>query len=215
MRLLLLRHGQTTANVDALLDTAQPGADLTERGQEQARAVVAALEGVPFDAIYVSDLARTHQTAAPVAQARGLTPVELGGLREVQAGELEMRGDAEAVRAYVGALVAWGDGDLDVRMPGAETGHQVLERFDDAVAQMAAAGHTDVLVVSHGAVLRLWSLVRCGNLTPVQLGERLISNTGLVVVEGSPGVGWSCVTWEDVPVGGEQPGDVAHDGPTA
>lgn len=35
--LILLRHGQTTSNVDHKLDTLLPGAELTELGQEQAR----------------------------------------------------------------------------------------------------------------------------------------------------------------------------------
>lgn len=35
MRLILIRHGQTTANVDYRLDTAIPGADLTDLGRRQ------------------------------------------------------------------------------------------------------------------------------------------------------------------------------------
>lgn len=215
MRLILLRHGQTTSNVDGLLDTAAPGADLTERGREQAQAVVPALAAEPVDAIYVSPLVRTHQTAAPLAAARGLDPVQLDGLREIGAGEVEMRGDAEAVRVYLGVLYAWAAGDLAVGMPGAETGAAVLERFDGAVAQVAADGARCPVVVSHGAVLRLWTVTRCTNLSEAVLADRLISNTGVVVVEGSPETGWQCLLWEGEPVGGAEPGDVADDGPTA
>ncbi len=35
-RIILLRHGQTFSNVERLLDTRPPGAELTERGREQA-----------------------------------------------------------------------------------------------------------------------------------------------------------------------------------
>ena len=38
--LILLRHGQTTSNVDRLLDTRLPGAALTELGQEQALSLI-------------------------------------------------------------------------------------------------------------------------------------------------------------------------------
>ncbi|AKT52532.1 histidine phosphatase family protein [Arsenicicoccus sp. oral taxon 190] len=215
MRLILLRHGQTTSNVDGLLDTAVPGADLTERGHEQAAAVVEALADHPIDAIYVSDLVRTHQTAAPLAAALSLEPTEVGGLREISAGDVEMRGDRLAIRTYLDVLFAWARGELDAGMPGAETGHDVLARFDAAIEQVAASGAECAVVVSHGAVLRLWTAMRCDNLTGEFLADRLISNTGVVMLDGHPEQGWRCLLWEDEPVGGEEPGDVAADGPTA
>src|SRR5659263_713553 len=39
VRLVLVRHGQTTANFNLELDTAEPGAPLTPLGHEQAAAV--------------------------------------------------------------------------------------------------------------------------------------------------------------------------------
>lgn len=215
MRLILVRHGQTTSNVAGLLDTARPGADLTDRGREQAQAVVPALAHEPVDAIYVSSLIRTHQTAAPLAAARGLTPIQLDDLREIAAGDIEMRGDREAVRTYLEVLYAWARGDLDAAMPGAESGHEVLGRFDAAVKEVADSGAECPVVVSHGAVLRLWTAMRCANLTGEFLADRLISNTGIIVLEGGPDLGWTCLTWEGDPAGGEQPGDEANDGPTA
>lgn len=215
MRLILLRHGQTTSNVDGLLDTAVPGADLTDRGREQAEAVVPALADEPIDAVFVSSLVRTHQTAAPLLATRGLEATQLDDLREISAGDVEMRGDAEAVRIYLDVLYAWGRGELGTGMPGAETGEDVLRRFDGAVAQVEATGARCAVLVSHGAVLRLWTAMRCTNLTGEFLAERLISNTGVLVLEGSSHDGWRCLRWEDEPVGGEEPGDVAADGPTA
>ncbi len=90
MRLLLIRHAETTANVDRLLDTAPPGADLSDRGREQADALVEGLDDVELDAIYVSDLVRTQQTAAPLAGPRSLEPRIRPGVREIQAGDYEM-----------------------------------------------------------------------------------------------------------------------------
>ena len=43
MRLLLIRHGQTPSNLKFLLDTAVPGAALTELGERQAAALPEAL----------------------------------------------------------------------------------------------------------------------------------------------------------------------------
>jgi len=51
VRLLLIRHGQTSSNVRRLLDTAVPGADLTDEGLAQAGRLVGELEQQPLDAI--------------------------------------------------------------------------------------------------------------------------------------------------------------------
>ena len=36
LRLVLMRHGQTHSNLQRVIDTRPPGADLTEKGQQQA-----------------------------------------------------------------------------------------------------------------------------------------------------------------------------------
>ncbi|UUZ59127.1 histidine phosphatase family protein [Nocardioides sp. B-3] len=122
MRLYLLRHGQTHSNVSGALDTAFPGADLTDLGQRQAQAASRALEDRGIGAISVSTLARTHQTAGPTATQLGLTPVEHDGLREITAGDFEMRADETAVLGYLGTIAHWLEGDLASPMPGGETG---------------------------------------------------------------------------------------------
>ncbi len=74
MRLILARHGQTGANVARQMDSATPGAELTELGLEQAQALADQLGREPIEVIYVSTLTRTQQTAAPLAAALDLEP---------------------------------------------------------------------------------------------------------------------------------------------
>lgn len=107
MRLLLIRHGQTPSNLTHLLDTAAPGPGLTPLGQEQAQALPALLAGERIDALYASTLRRTQLTAAPLAAATGLDVQVRDGIREVIAGDLEMRGDDEAIALYHAAVFAW------------------------------------------------------------------------------------------------------------
>ncbi|WP_236016525.1 histidine phosphatase family protein [Salipiger abyssi] len=61
--LYITRHGDRSGS-DELLN---------EQGQARARALVAALEGEPLDAIYSPGIQRNLDTAAPLAEARGLT----------------------------------------------------------------------------------------------------------------------------------------------
>lgn len=194
MRLILVRHGQTSANVAGLLDTAHPGADLTDVGREQAAALPAVLDGAPIDALYASTLVRTQQTAEPLATTHGLEVQVRPGLREISAGDLEMLGDAESVERYLSTAIAWVAGDLDAMLPGGEAAADVLARFDDVVAEAAGSGAETVVMVSHGTVIRSWAAVRAGMPADEAARSRL-ANTDAVVLEGHPDEGWRALSW--------------------
>ncbi|MEY8840596.1 histidine phosphatase family protein, partial [Cribrihabitans sp. XS_ASV171] len=122
--LLLVRHGES--------EPARPGESfamtqghgdpaLHPDGERQARAVAERLRHDPIAAIYVTILRRTHQTAAPLAEALGLTPIVEPDLREVHLGDWDgglyrikaAEGDPAFVRAK--QRQEWGE------IPGAET----------------------------------------------------------------------------------------------
>ncbi|WP_413453033.1 histidine phosphatase family protein [Georgenia phoenicis] len=214
MRLILVRHGQTSSNVADLLDTAEPGADLTELGREQAAAVPRSLADEDIDVVYASTLVRTQQTAAPLLAERGLELRVRDGIREIAAGDFEMRGDEEAHRAYVGTIFGWAQ-DPSRRLPGGENGHEVWQRFDDVVAEAHADGARTAVLFSHGAVIRSWTAVRAENVTGEHAAYHPITNTGAVVLEGSPREGWWAELWEGQPLGGDRVAAPAADGPAA
>lgn len=214
MRLLLIRHGQTPNNVRGLLDTGPPGAGLTDLGHRQAAQIPDALRHQSVDGVWVSSLIRTHLTAAPLATARELSPVQLPGTHEISAGELEMRGDRDAVRTYMQTAFAWGLGDLRVRMPGGESGHDFYGRFDDSIAHVESSGAETAVVVSHGAAIRVWVAGRAINVPPSFAAEHDIQNTGVVELEGSMDRGWTLLSWQGTPVGGSDLADPTADDPT-
>ncbi|HWS57012.1 MAG TPA: histidine phosphatase family protein, partial [Actinotalea sp.] len=63
--------------------------------------------------------------------------------------------------------------------------------------------------VSHGAIIRSWCASRAG--VPIAHVEaHPLTNTGVVVLDGDPTVGWAALTWEDHALGGlrvESPDD--------
>jgi probable phosphoglycerate mutase len=214
MRLLLLRHGQTPSNVKGLLDTANPGPGLTALGERQAAAVPEALRDRRVDAIAVSPLVRTALTAAPLAQVRGIEPLTVEGLEEIEAGGLEMAGDHEAHRRYLGTAFAWARGDVGRVMPGGTDGRMFFERYDRAVAAIAARGEDNVVVISHGAAIRAWASARVTGVD-IDLVERsALANTGLVEIDGDPSEGWRLVAWTAGPVGGHELDSAVADDPT-
>ncbi|ALV46440.1 hypothetical protein MB46_14045 [Arthrobacter alpinus] len=216
MRLILIRHGQTPNNVRSLLDTAIPGPGLTPLGQLQAAAVPGALAGQDIESLYISNLTRTALTAAPLAADRGLEPLVRDGLREISAGSLEMKGDRASIEAYLHAVKSWLSGDLSVRMPGADSGYEVLERFDAVVEE--AASKESVAIVSHGAMIRFWAGHRGANIDWSDAKYHDLSNTGIVMMDGEPTGsdapgGWQIHSWQGAPAGGLSGLDA--DGPTA
>ncbi|MFI8230615.1 histidine phosphatase family protein [Streptomyces sp. NPDC085900] len=196
MRLLLIRHGQTPSNVEALLDTAVPGAALTELGEQQAAALPEALGDEDIEALYVSTLVRTRLTAAPLAAARGLEPLVRDGIREVSAGDLEMLpGDSEHGLLYMKTVFAWAAGETELRMPGGESGTEALARYDAVVAEAAASGAGTVAMVSHGAAIRMWTAARADNVDVPFAAAHPLRNTGVVILDGSPRDGWKALSW--------------------
>ncbi|MFC7403627.1 histidine phosphatase family protein [Georgenia alba] len=212
MRLILVRHGQTSSNVEGLLDTAEPGADLTELGRRQAAALPETLGEIPVDLIVTSTLVRTQQTAAPLADALGVEPWVRDGVREISAGELEMRGDDDAVHAYLEAIFSWGNGNPAARVPGGESGEEFLARFDAVVDEVVATGASTAVIVSHGAAIRSWVPARSDNVSREFAARTPVGNTGVVVLE-TAAEAWTTLTWEDQAIGGPAVDTSLTDGP--
>lgn len=107
-RLILVRHGQSHSNVARRLDTRPPGAELTDLGREQAREF-ARTRPRPPGLLLHSIAHRAAQTAVEIGAELSRPTIEVEGIHEVQAGDLEDRDDDEAIAAFqlgVSAL-AW------------------------------------------------------------------------------------------------------------
>jgi 2,3-bisphosphoglycerate-dependent phosphoglycerate mutase len=155
--LLLVRHGQSEAYRDGVafpLVGGQGDPSLSELGVAQAAAVCGRLAAEGVDAIYVSNLRRTAQTAAPLAARLGLTPQVDADLREVHLGEWEgglfrkMVATGHPVSLRMLAEERW-----DV-IPGAEPAAAFTARIRAVIERLTAA-HPDerVAAFTHGGVI--------------------------------------------------------------
>lgn len=198
-RLVLVRHGQSISNVERKLDTRPPGRALTELGQEQAR-VFAREWAHPVGMVAHSVARRAIETAHGIAAGLGLGTMTLEGIHEVQVGDLEDRNDDAAIEEFNATYQRWQEGDLDVRLPGGESGTDVLERYLPVVSQLRLRylddrdWTGDVVVVSHGAAIRLVGAVLGGVDGSFAL-EHHLANTECVVLSPVTDGRWSCVQW--------------------
>jgi 2,3-bisphosphoglycerate-dependent phosphoglycerate mutase len=154
---LLVRHGESApAHPDRPFPLRDGHGDppLDPLGEQQAELLAERLLHERVDAIYVTTLARTHQTAAPLAKHLGVEPIEVPDLREVFLGDWE--GGQFRVRAASGDPVfqqIWEQERWDV-IPGAE----IHDEFDERVwrgFQRIVDAHPDghVVAVAHGGVI--------------------------------------------------------------
>lgn len=155
--ILLIRHGESEPYVPG---TSFPMVDghgdpeLSPEGREQAERVAQRLAGAGIDAIYVTGLRRTEQTAAPLAAGLGLVPLVETGLREVRLGEWEggLYRQMAAERNPV-AVQAWTEERWDA-IPGAERSEDFAARVRASVERLAAAHPGQRLAVfTHGGVI--------------------------------------------------------------
>ncbi|MGK2904283.1 MAG: histidine phosphatase family protein [Mycobacterium sp.] len=198
-RLVLVRHGQSYGNVERRLDTLPPGAKLTDLGHQQARAFATDWPN-PIAMVAHSVATRARETAAGVAGHFDMGTEEFEGIHEVQVGDLENRNDEAAIGAFEAVYRSWHQGDLDVRIPGGETGQQVLERVVPVLTELRLRhldDHRwtgDIVVVSHGAAIRLVASVMAGVDGAFALDHHL-GNTESVVLSPITDGRWSCVRW--------------------
>lgn len=198
-RLILVRHGQSLANVERRLDTRPPGAELTEQGRQQAREF-ARTSGHRPGLLLHSVARRAAQTAAEIGAEISIPPMEIDGIHEVQAGELEDRTDDEAIAAFNAVYQRWHEGDLGSSMPGGESGREVLDRYLPAIRDVRLRHlddeqwDGDVVMVSHGAAIRLVAAVLAG-VEPSFVLDHHLANTEFVTLAPITDGRWSCLQW--------------------
>jgi broad specificity phosphatase PhoE len=200
-RLVLLRHGQSHGNVERRLDTRPPGAALTPLGRDQARAIATSWRGFEQPMMLAHSVAtRAVQTAAVIGAGLDLPTHEIAGIHEVQVGELENRSDDEAVAEFNAIYERWHQGELDLPLPGGETGNEVLHRYVPVLTDLRMRyldddnWNRDIVVVSHGAAIRLASAALAGVDGNFAVGQHL-ENTEAVVLAPITDGRWSCVRW--------------------
>jgi 2,3-bisphosphoglycerate-dependent phosphoglycerate mutase len=164
LRLLLVRHGQTDANLNHYLQGQSDG-ELNETGRQQAEGLARHLKDVHIDTVIASPLRRAQDTAAAVARYHHLPVKTENLLKEWNCGVLDGVPAAvfrETLRESVVPLALF-------RPEGGETLSEVRQRAADFLSDLIAKyrGQT-VLVCSHGDFMRaLLSVIRQADVEQV------------------------------------------------
>jgi broad specificity phosphatase PhoE len=196
--LTFVRHAESQANADGVIDTDIPGPGLTPLGEDQAEQIAHQLGRNKYDGIFASTMVRTQQTAAPLAQKLGKQVQVLPGLREINAGWFQDKPNSMAKSTYLVAPADWLNGDLGDAIPGSVTGKQFNDQFTAAVQKIYDSGLKNPVAFSHAESIMYWTLLNVSNPNDHLVDEHPLPNIGRIVVKGSPVTGWTMVDWDGI-----------------
>jgi len=148
MRVYLVRHGQSEANLNRRY-AGQSDVKLTPLGLQQAEAIRPVLEEIEFDKVYSSDLSRAIDTQR--AALPGYTAEQTPLLREISVGNLAGKSIAEFWEKYGGVSQTAQYGDYTPY--GGENRQMLDARVLQFMKTLEESPGENVAVFAHRGVL--------------------------------------------------------------
>ena len=177
--MLLVRHAESAWNAEGIYQ-GRLESELSALGERQALALGSRLSSRQLAGVYSSPLRRAVRTAEVVSDGAVHQRQELS---EIDHGEWSGLRRAQVEKRWPDLARQWLAAPDTVRMPGGESLLDVRRRalaFLAAVRQEHADG--DILVISHGTVLRLL-LAHFLDMRPGQIWSMDVENCGLSIVD--------------------------------
>ena len=193
-RVFVARHGEALYESELLSDA---GGWLSPLGRQQAKDLAASLAAERISRVWASDMARAVQTAEIVAGVLDVDVVVRTGLREFGVGDAAgTTGDPDP---FAETFTAWVAGDHLARIPGGESGEEVVERLTTVLDEIADQHRGEAaLVISHGGVMSMALAALARNLPAAHGHRRPMPHCGVVALEADAD-GWVCRSWAGVP----------------
>ena len=194
-RIFVARHGAADYESELLSDA---GGWLSPLGRQQSRELAGQVEGERISRVWTSDLSRAVQTGEIVAARTGVDVTVRTGLREFGVGDAAgTTGDPDP---FAPTFAAWLGGDLSARIPGGESGLEVVARYEAVLEEVADAHRGEsVLVGSHGGVMSMVLPLLARNLAPDHTRDIALPNCGVVALEADAD-GWVARSWASRPL---------------
>ena len=153
MRLLLIRHGETSANAEGRLQ-GHLDVSLSERGRRQSEQIADRLSQLSLEALYTSPLKRARETADIIAGRNGLTPEDRPALMERNVGELAGLNREEIRARYPDFVRTRAEARPEVAVPGFESDADLKQRVLDGLGAIIESHPAQTIgVVTHGGAI--------------------------------------------------------------
>jgi|SRR3989344_2608516 len=149
-----VRHGESEGNVSIIAQDAS--SPLTEKGRKQARFISERCSKLPVDIILSSTMQRAKETAKTIAE-RIDKPVEYSDLFIERRRPKEQRGKMKSGPEFLRAdeTIIKNFSTSGWRLSDEENFDDLKTRAGEALKSLAAREENNVLVVTHGFILRV------------------------------------------------------------
>ncbi len=186
MRLILIRHGESTGNAGGRLQ-GRSDFPLSERGRLESERLAERLRDSRIEALYSSPLLRARLTADAIAGALGLDVRERDALMEYDFGPLGGLTREEIRAQYPEFVRAQTEGRRGQGVEGLESYESFAARVVEVMEEIIAAHAGQAVgVVTHGGVLGVFSRVALG-LPFERPGMVVFANASLTVFDAQDG----------------------------
>lgn len=148
MNIYLIRHGRQDS------DLCNVNVGLHTIGKQQAGLLGRRFKRYDIDALYSSDLLRAIETAEILNQSLGVGHVIKKELREISFGEMEGKTEAYIHEHFAAFKTEQDKLEEDLPFPGGESGEDVCKRGYPVLLDIAKSGCNNVVVVTHGTMIR-------------------------------------------------------------
>ncbi|MBE6983732.1 MAG: histidine phosphatase family protein [Ruminococcaceae bacterium] len=149
--LYLIRHGESTSNVDKTF-TGQLDAQLTELGRKQAGCIAGFFLGTHIDRIFASDLSRAYETALPLSKISRVPVVKHTAFREIYGGKWEGEKFAQLQDMYPEDYAIWRNDISNARPTGGESIREIARRTTEAAEAIVKEHPGETIVIASHAV---------------------------------------------------------------
>ena len=148
MDITLIRHGKTKMNQEGRY-CGVTDVEISPEGIRQIEGIKSHILNSAYDGIYVSPLKRTQQTAGILVDTYKID----NRLAEMNFGIFEGLTYQEIIKTYPVENEKWQKDFLNYRIPKGESLLDVYDRVECFVQEVAKK-HKNVLVITHGGVIR-------------------------------------------------------------
>lgn len=152
MKILLIRHGETTGDLEDRYGGTYDD-HLTEEGKQQLARTAQILKGREIDKIYSSTLIRARESAAIINELLNTDIEFVEGLQERGYGVLGGLTKDEAMQKYPEAVELHKDsGNTD---PEGESQSDFIQRVTDAFTDIVERRGEQIVILSHGGPIKV------------------------------------------------------------
>ncbi len=187
-RIMVIRHGQSTANLDEIY-VGHTDSELTALGRKQAECTAKYIfENFEVDKVYSSDLRRAYDTGKAVGNKFGLEVIQDKRLREIFGGDWEGEKFSDLAKNYPEEFGIWLNDLGSARCPGGETVLDLQKRVTEALLQIAQENEgKKVVIATHATPVRVIQACSDGKTLADMKNTPWVSNASVSFIKYEEG----------------------------